>query len=109
MNQSTEKIWAMATHFGMAITGFTGIGALVIYFVFKDKSRFIAHHAFHAMWFFFCMWVLALLFSILHLGFLMMPLAIVTLALSFMGSFNAMSGKYYEYPLTSKIAPRALH
>ena len=109
MRQSTEKIWAMVSHFGMAITGFTAIGALIIFFVFKDKSKFIAHHAYHAMWFFFCVWALAILFSILHLGFLLLPLGIATYVLSAVASFNAMAGNWYEYPITSKFVRRALH
>lgn len=109
MRQSTEKLWAMVTHFGMAITGLTGLGALVIYFVFKNKSKFIAHNAYQAMWFFFCVWILGFVLSILHLGLLLWPLGIATLILTFVASFNAMSGKWYEYPLTSKIAQRALH
>ncbi|MCH7945636.1 MAG: DUF4870 domain-containing protein [Armatimonadetes bacterium] len=98
----------MVAHFGMAITGFTAIGALVIYFVFKDKSRYIAHHAYQAMWFFFCVWILGIVFTILHLGFLVWPLGIATLVLTLVASFNAMAGNWYEYPITSKVARRAL-
>ena len=108
MRQSTEKIWAMVTHFGMAVFPLSGLGALVIYFVFKDKSKFIAHHSYQAMWFFFCVWILAFVFSVLPLRFMLWPLGFTTLALTFVASYNAMSGKWYEYPLTSKIARRAL-
>ena len=99
----------MVAHFGMAITGFTAIGALIIFFVFKNKSKFIAHHAHQAMWFFFCVWALAILLSFLHLGILLWPLGIATYVLSAIASFNAMAGNWYEYPLTSKVAPRSLY
>ena len=109
MKQSTEKLWAMAAHFGMAITGLTGLGALVLYFVFRDKSKYIAHHANQSMWFFFCVWILGILFSILHLGFLLLPLGLATLAITGYASFNALKGVWFEYPLTSKVARRAMH
>ena len=110
MKQSTEKIWAMITHFGAALLGpFSGVSAMVIFLVFKDRSKYIAHHSHQAMWFFFCIWIASFIAGVLHLGFLVYGLWILQLILAFVGSFNALSGKWYEYPVTSKVARRALN
>lgn len=109
MKQSTEKIWAMVTHFGMAIS-FGGLGALIIFLVFKDKSKYVAHHAHQAMWFFFASWAVMLVLGLLGPLSALVPVVwLATAVVSAWGSFNALKGVWFEYPLTSKIARRALH
>ena len=49
LSQSDEKTWAMIAHLSTLvnlITGFFGpIAALVIYLVFKERSRYVAYHS----------------------------------------------------------------
>ena len=44
-----ERTWAMLAHLSVLlnlVTGFLGgIAAIIIYFIYKDRSRFVAYHA----------------------------------------------------------------
>ncbi len=46
---SEERTWAMLAHLSILlnmVTGFLGmVAAIIIYFVYKDRSRFVAYHA----------------------------------------------------------------
>jgi uncharacterized protein len=49
LTSSDERTWAMLAHLSVLanlVTGFLGpVAALVIYLVYRDRSRFIAYHA----------------------------------------------------------------
>jgi hypothetical protein len=49
LSSSDEHTWAMLAHLSVLtnlVTGFLGpVAALVIYLVFKDRSRFVAYHS----------------------------------------------------------------
>jgi uncharacterized protein len=49
MTTSDERTWAMLAHLSVLanlVTGFLGpVAALVIYLVYKDRSRYVAYHA----------------------------------------------------------------
>ncbi|MFN8383611.1 MAG: DUF4870 domain-containing protein [Anaerolineales bacterium] len=53
LSPAEEKQWAMFSHFSVLInifTGFVGVGVpLVIYFVYKDRSRYVAYHSLQAL------------------------------------------------------------
>ena len=109
MNQSTEKMWAVVTHLGMMVLGANGIGALIIYLVFRDKSKYIAHHALQATWFFFVFWIAVFLLSRLGpLAYIVAPLGIVAFVMTAIASLNALAGRWYAYPLIGKFVPRAI-
>lgn len=50
-----ERTWAMLAHLSVIVNLFTGflggIIAIVIYFIYKDRSRFVAYHAMQAFLF----------------------------------------------------------
>lgn len=52
LTPAEEKQWAMISHFSVLLNLFTGfIGAaipLVIYFIYKDRSRYVAYHSMQA-------------------------------------------------------------
>jgi uncharacterized Tic20 family protein len=52
-----ERIWAVAAHCLNFVVPV--LGALVIYFIQKDKSRFVAYHALQATAFQIAAWLLA--------------------------------------------------
>ena len=109
MKQGAEKIWATVSHLGMFLLGANGIGALIIYLVFREKSRYIAHHAYQAMWLFFSAWLLTLVFGLLGpLRILIYPLWIVVLVMTAVASMNALAGRWYEYPVIGRVWRRAL-
>lgn len=79
-----ERTWAMLAHLSVLlnlITGFLGgMVALVIYFIYKDRSRFVAYHAMQAFIFQSITWIGAgfnaavLIISGFALAFLIIPL-----------------------------------
>lgn len=49
ISRNEERTWAMLAHLSVLVNLFTGflggIIAIVIYFIYKDRSRFVAYHA----------------------------------------------------------------
>jgi len=84
MTKSEERTWAMLAHLSVLlnlVTGFLGgIAAIIIYFVYKDRSRFVAYHAMQSFIFQSITWigagiVAAILITIgTTLSFLIIPL-----------------------------------
>ena len=87
-----ERTWGMLAHLSTFInllTGFGGpIAALIIYMVYKDRSRFVAYHAMQAMvfqlicWFgggalIGLMWTIVGILSALLVGIVLIPVALV--------------------------------
>ena len=73
ISSNEERTWAMLAHFSVLlnlITGFMGgIAAIVIYFIYKDRSRLIAYHAMQSFIFQSITWIGAGLLSGLLIGF----------------------------------------
>lgn len=79
-----ERTWAMLAHLSVLlnlVTGFLGgIAAIIIYFIYKDRSRLVAYHAMQAFIFQAITWLGAALVSGIliaiggALGFLIIPL-----------------------------------
>lgn len=84
MAESEERTWAMLAHLSVLlnlITGFLGgIAAIIIYFVYKDRSRFVAYHAMQSFIFQSITWLGAGIISAIlitigsALSFLIIPL-----------------------------------
>jgi uncharacterized membrane protein len=107
MKQSEEKLWAVAAHLGSVVFPFC---ALILFFVFRERSRYIAHHAHQAMWFVFTAWIAGLVLSVLPFigGILVAALGVVVLCAAVVASVNALAGHYWEYPVVGRIWRRAL-
>ncbi|MDF1519413.1 MAG: DUF4870 domain-containing protein [Brevefilum sp.] len=58
-----ERIWAMLAHLSVLLNLFTGffggIAAIIIYFIHKDRSRFVAYHAMQSFIFQVITWLAA--------------------------------------------------
>lgn len=72
ISPSEERTWAMIAHLSVLlnlVTGFLGgIAAIIIYFVFKDRSRLVAYHAMQSFIFQSITWVGAWLLGGLFIG-----------------------------------------
>lgn len=92
LSQSEERTWAMLAHLSTLlnlVTGFLGpISALVIYLVFKDRSRYVAYQSMQSFVFQLVfwlgagvlaavLWTVSLLFSIVIVGLCLMPVAFI--------------------------------
>jgi uncharacterized Tic20 family protein len=92
MDPGDERTWGTLAHLSTLlnlVTGFGGpIAALIIYLVYKDRSRFIAYHALQAMifqliWWFGggvligLMWAIVGALSAILIGIVLIPVALV--------------------------------
>jgi uncharacterized Tic20 family protein len=117
-----EKLWGMLAHLltllGYVVVVGEYIVPLVIYLVYKDRSRFVAFHALQAL--FFQLLALAVsvalvLFSIVTLGcgiLLAVPLgialAIAVLVYMIIAAIQANNGVWYELPIVGRWARNTL-
>jgi len=84
MTKSEERTWGMLVHLSVLlnlVTGFLGgIAAIIIYFVYKDRSRYVAYHAMQSFIFQSITWIGAGIISAIlitigsALSFLIIPL-----------------------------------
>ena len=96
LSPSDERTWAMLAHLSVLanlITGFLGpVAALIIYLVYKDRSRYVAYQSLQAFVFQLIWWVgggilvgvswaLSGLLSAILIGLLCMPFACLLSAL----------------------------
>jgi uncharacterized Tic20 family protein len=117
-----EKLWGMLAHLltllGYVVVVGEYIAPLVIYLVYKDRSRFVAFHALQAL--FFQLLALAvtialMLFSVVTLGCgillaapLMIALAIAVLVYTIIAAIQANNGVWYELPIVGRWARNTL-
>src|SRR5579859_5132189 len=123
LSASDERTWAMVAHLSVLlnlITGFLGVvAALVIYIIFKDRSRYVAYQAMQSFVFQLIFWAgagvaIALIWGITGaltaalIGILCVPFSLVlTVALGLMplvaliygvyGALEANQGKPFSY------------
>ncbi len=61
LTPSEERSWAMLAHFSILLNLVTGLlgmaGALVIYLVYQDRSRYVAYHALQSLIFQLIVWL----------------------------------------------------
>jgi uncharacterized Tic20 family protein len=113
---SEERTWAMLAHL-LTLLGYTiGIGAyvvpLVIYFVYKDKSQFVAFHALQALYFRLLTlvgYVIGIILSCILIGIpLLIALGIVELVYTILLAVRANNGELAEYPIAGGWARKSI-
>ncbi len=117
LTPAEEKQWAMLAHFSVLLnlfTGFLGVVApLVIYLIYKDRSRYVAYHSLQCFIFQAICWfggsALAIISSVLSgaipfIGLLCLPLAcifailpLVALVYGTVGGIQVNQGKDFKY------------
>jgi hypothetical protein len=119
LSQTDERTWAMLAHLSMLLNLVTGIlgpvGALIIYLVYKDRSRYVAYQAMQSFLFQIIVlfgggtlvavsWAVSSALAVVIIGFLCMPIAIIfTLAVvaapiySIIGAVQCNSGQDFKY------------
>jgi uncharacterized Tic20 family protein len=117
-----EKLWGMLAHLltllGYVVVVGEYIVPLVIYLVYKDRSRFVAFHALQALFFQLLALAVAIalvLFSIITLGLgvllaipLAIALAIAVLVYTIIAAIQANNGVWYELPIVGRWARNTL-
>lgn len=133
LGQGEERTWAMLAHLSILVnlvSGFLGpVAALVIYLVFKDRSKYVAFHAMQSFLFQLVWWVGAGLvagtawaisgvLAAVLIGLLCMPVACLISLIPFgaliygvVGAVNTSQGQDFKYWLIGdwarSIAPLA--
>jgi uncharacterized Tic20 family protein len=119
LSQSDERTWAMIAHMSVLanlVTGFFGpVAALVIYLVFKERSRYVAYQSlqafvFQLIWFVGAgamagiAWAVSGVLSAILIGILCMPIACLisliplgSLVYGIIGGVQASQGQDFKY------------
>ena len=119
LSQADERTWAMIAHLsilGNLVTGFLGpVAALVIYLVFKERSRYVAYQAMQAFVFQMIWWIgagalagiawaISGVLTAVLIGLLCMPLACLisfiplgALVYGVVGGVQASQGQDFKY------------
>jgi len=119
LSPSDERNWAMLAHLSILanlVTGLLGpVAALVIYLVYKDRSRYVAYHAMQSFVFQLIWWVgggvlaviawtISGLLSVILIGCLLMPFAalisfipIAALIYGVIGAVQCSQGVDFRY------------
>jgi len=119
LSQADERTWAMIAHLSVLanlVTGFFGpVAALVIYLIYKDRSRFVAYQSLQAFVFQLIWWVgagalagvswaVSGVLSAILIGLLCMPIAclisfipLAALVYGIVGAVQVSQGQDFQY------------
>ena len=117
--ESEARTWAMLAHLSVLLNLFSGflggVAAIVIYFIYKDRSRFVAYHAMQSFIFQSITWIgsgviggffilIGSLFGILILpllclipGFLIFMLVPISVIYGIIGGVQVNNGEDFRY------------
>jgi len=119
LTPSEERTWAMLSHLSVLVNLFTGfvgpIVALVIYLVFRDRSRYVAYHSLQSflnqlIWWV-CggtiiglTWAASLTLSVVLIGLCLLPFAcvfsfmpLISVVQGMIGAVKTSQGQDYSY------------
>lgn len=115
-----ERLWGMLAHLFGALGYFGGVGQfvgpLVVYLMYKDKSRFVAFHALQTLYFHLGLLVLLILggfISVFTCGLFLLiispivaiiPCGALILIYSIVGAVQAHDGRLFQYWLVGRWA-----
>ena len=119
LSRSDERTWAMIAHLSVLanlVTGFFGpVAALVIYLIYKDRSRYVAYQSLQAFIFQLIWWVgagaiagiawaISGILTAVLIGLLCMPIACVisliplgAIVYGIVGGVQASPGRDFKY------------
>ena len=121
MSARDERTWSMLAHLSTLLNLITGIGgpigALVVWLVYKDKSRRVAFHALQSLWYqvawiaiLFAYFVVSFVLTFVIIGifmFFLMPLiALVPLVHQCYAAYKVNQGVDYRYPIIADMIDR---
>jgi uncharacterized protein len=113
-----ERTLSVLSHLSMflnLITGFLGpVAALVIWLVYKDRSRKVAFHALESMWYqlgwlviLAVGWTVTGLLTMILIGFLLIPVMAVVSVVPFVhaayAAYRVSKGEEYRYPVAADL------
>lgn len=109
-----ERAWSTLSHLSIfvnLVTGFLGpVASLVIWLVYREKSREVSFHALQSMWYQVAWvviltagWAITGILTIILIGFLLMPfmalLTVVPFVHSGYAAYRVGKGHEFRYPI----------
>ena len=119
MSAQEERTWSVLAHLSLFLNLFTGflgpVAALVIWFVYGDRSRKVAFHALESMFYqigwlvvLAAGWTLTGLLMGVLIGFLLVPAMVVVSVVPFAhagyAAYEVSQGDEYRYPVAANLA-----
>ena len=113
-----ERTWSVLSHLSMflnLLTGFLGpVVALIIWLLYKDRSRKVAFHALQSMWYqigwlviLAVGWTVTGLLTTILIGFLLIPVMAVVSVVPFVhaayAAYRVSKGEEYRYPVAADL------
>ncbi len=118
MDAEGERTWSVLAHLSMFLNLFTGllgpIVALVIWLVYRDRSRAVAFHALQSIWYQVA-WVIILgigwtvtgLLTVVLVGFLLIPVMVILTVVPFAhagyAAYKVSKGEPYRYAFVADL------
>lgn len=114
MDAQDEKTWSIIAHLSVLVglIGLMPLGALVVWLLYKDKSRRVGFHALQALWYQLAWlvilivgWTLSFALTVVLIGFLMMPVMALASLIPFIhgcyAAYKVNQGEDYRYPFVA--------
>ncbi|MCA1687141.1 MAG: DUF4870 domain-containing protein [Actinobacteria bacterium] len=111
MNPQDERTWSMLSHLSVlaGLVGLMPLGALIIWLVYKDRSRRVGFHALQALWYQIAWlvilvvgWFVTFILSFVVIGLLLIPVMLLASLVPFVhgcyAAYKVNQGVDYRYP-----------
>jgi uncharacterized Tic20 family protein len=113
-----ERTWSVLSHLSMFLNLFTGflgpVAALIIWLVYKDRSRKVAFHALESMWYqigwlviLAVGWTVTGLLTMILIGFLLIPVMAVVSVVPFVhaayAAYRVSRDEDLRYPIAADL------
>ena len=112
MSPQDERTWSIIAHLSVLVglVGLMPLGALIIWLVYKDRSRRVGFHALQALWYQIAWlvilvvgWFVTLILSFVLIGLLFIPVMFVASLIPFVhgcyAAYKVSQGVDYRYPI----------
>ena len=114
MSAQDERTWSMLAHLSVLLNIITGIGgpiaALVIWLVYRDRSRRVSFHALQSLWYqvawaviLFVGWFVTGILSIIFIGLLLIPIMLIATLVPLVhqcyAAYKVCQGVDYRFPI----------
>lgn len=105
MSDADQRMWAMLAHLGGVL--FAVVGPLVVWLVYKERSRFVEEQAKEALNFQITILIAYIIGGVLLViivgGLVIAAAALASLILGIMGALAANKGEAYRYPFALRL------
>ncbi len=112
MSAQDERTWSMIAHLSVlvALVGLMPFGALLVWLLYKDRSRKVRFHALQALWYQIAWivilsigWIVTGILMFVLIGFLLIPVMLLASLVPFIhqcyAAYKVNQGVDYRYPI----------